>query len=164
MWGKRALAGVLAAPLLVLISLAPDSTESARANGETRTLNLIEPHTNESGSFTYMVNGSYDNAVLEKLNWFFRDWCHDEQTHMDPKLFDVLWEVYRESGSTQPVEILSGYRSPETNAMLRRRSRLVAEHSLHIQGKAVDAHFVDVPTEKIREIAMRMQDGGVGFR
>ena len=162
-WGKRALAGLLSGPLLALVALAPNSTESAKANGETRTLNLIEPHTNESGTFTYMVNGSYDNAVLDKLNWFLRDWRHDEQIHMDPKLFDVLWEVYRESGSTQPVEILSAYRSPETNAMLRRRSRLVAEHSMHIQGKAVDAHFQDVTTAKIRDIAMRMQDGGVGF-
>jgi uncharacterized protein YcbK (DUF882 family) len=149
--------------LLALIWVAPNSTESAIANGETRTLNLVEPHTNESGAFTYMVNGAYDSGVLEKLNWFLRDWRHDEQTHMDPKLFDIVWEVYRESGSTQPIEILSAYRSPETNAMLRRRSRLVAEHSLHIQGRAMDAHFVDVPTSRIRDIAMRMQDGGVGF-
>ncbi len=161
--GQRTLARVLCAPLLALIWITPNSTESAIANGETRTLNLTEPHTNESGSFTYMVNGSYDNAVLDKLNWFLRDWRHDEQTKMDPKLFDIVWEVYRESGSTQPIEVLSAYRSPETNAMLRRRSRLVAEHSLHIQGRAMDAHFVDVPTSRIRDIAMRMQDGGVGF-
>jgi uncharacterized protein YcbK (DUF882 family) len=162
-WAKRTLARVLWAPALALIGLTPNSTESANANGETRTLNLAEPHTNETGSFTYMVNGAYDQAVLEKLNWFLRDWRHDEQTHMDPKLFDIVWEVYRESGSSQPVEILSAYRSPQTNAMLRRRSRLVAEHSLHIQGRAMDAHFVDVSTARIRDIAMRMQDGGVGF-
>src|SRR6202020_3368653 len=60
-------------------------------------------------------------------------------------------------------QVLSAYRSPETNAMLRRRSRLVAEHSQHIQGKAMDAHFVDVSVDRIRDIAMRMQDGGVGF-
>jgi uncharacterized protein YcbK (DUF882 family) len=162
-WGKKALARALLAPLFAVLGLAPNSTESASANGETRTINLIEPHTNETGSFTYMVNGVYDSNVLEKLNWFMRDWRHDEQTKMDPKLFDVVWEVYRESGSTQPVEVLSGYRSPETNAMLRRRSRQVAEHSQHILGKAMDAHFLDVPTSRIRDIAMRMQDGGVGF-
>ena len=65
---------------------------------------------------------------------------------MDPHLFDIIWEVYRESGSTQPIDVLSGYRSPQTNAMLRRRSRQVAEHSQHMQGKAIDAHFVDVGT------------------
>jgi uncharacterized protein YcbK (DUF882 family) len=153
----------LVAPLLAALGLSPNSTETAIANGETRTISLIEPHTNETGSFTYMVNGLYDSNVLEKLNWFMRDWRHDEQTKMDPKLFDVVWEVYRESGSAQPVEVLSGYRSPETNAMLRRRSRQVAEHSQHILGKAMDAHFLDVPTSRIRDIAMRMEDGGVGF-
>ena len=59
--------------------------------------------------------------------------------------------------------MLSGYRSPQTNAMLRRRSRQVAEHSQHMEGKAIDAHFIDVGTATIRDIAMRMQAGGVGF-
>ena len=82
---------------------------------------------------------------------------------MDPHLFDIIWEVYRESGSTQPIDVLSAYRSPQTNAMLRRRSRQVAEHSQHMQGKAIDAHFLDVSTARIRDVAMRMQEGGVGF-
>jgi uncharacterized protein YcbK (DUF882 family) len=157
------LARALFAPLLICLGVASNSTESAIANGETRTISLSNAHTNESGSFTYMVNGVYDSNVLEKLNWFMRDWRHDEKTTMDPKMFDIVWEVYRESGSTQPVDVLSGYRSPETNAMLRRRSRQVAEHSQHILGKAMDAHFLDVPTGRIRDIAMRLQAGGVGF-
>ena len=143
--------------------LVPNSTESAVANGDTRTIILSDQHTNESGSFTFMVNGLYDQAVLDKLNWFCRDWRLNEPTKMDPHLFDIIWEVYRESGSTQPVDVLSGYRSPQTNAMLRRRSRQVAEHSMHMQGKAIDAHFLDVGTGRIRDIAMRMQAGGVGF-
>ncbi len=159
----RALARALFAPLLLCAGLASNSTESAIANGETRTISLSDSHTNESGSFTYMVNGVYDSAVLEKLNWFMRDWRHDEKITIDPRLFDIVWEVYRESGSSQPVDVLSGYRSPETNAMLRRRSRQVAEHSQHMLGKAMDAHFLDVPTAKIRDIAMRLQAGGVGF-
>ena len=143
--------------------LVPNSTESAVANGDTRTVILSDQHTNESGSFTFMVNGVYDQAVLDKLNWFCRDWRLNEPTKMDPHLFDIIWEVYRESGSTQPLDVLSGYRSPQTNAMLRRRSRQVAEHSMHMQGKAIDAHFVDVGTGRIRDIAMRMEAGGVGF-
>jgi uncharacterized protein YcbK (DUF882 family) len=161
--GRGALARALFAPLLMCLGFASNSTESAIANGETRTITLSNSHTNESGSFPYMVNGVYDSAVLEKLNWFLRDWRHDEKTTMDPKLFDIVWEVYRESGSTEPVDVLSGYRSPETNAMLRRRSRQVAEHSQHMLGKAMDAHFIDVPTAKIRDITMRLQAGGVGF-
>ncbi len=82
-----------------------------------------------------MVNGVYDQAVLDKLNWFMRDWRLNEPTKMDPHLFDIIWEVYRESGSQQPIDVFSGYRSPQTNAMLRRRSRQVAEHSQHMQGQ-----------------------------
>ena len=143
--------------------LVPNSTELAVANGDTRTIILSSQHTNESGSFTFMVNGVYDQATLDKLNYFCRDWRLNEPTKMDPHLFDVIWEVYRESGSTQPIDVLSAYRSPQTNAMLRRRSRQVAEHSQHMQGKAIDAHFLDVGTGRIRDIAMRMQAGGVGF-
>jgi len=151
------------AAVLIAGWLAPNSTESAVANGDTRTITFSNSHTDESGSFTYMVNGVYDQATLDKLNWFLRDWRINEPTKMDPHLFDIIWEVYRESGSQQPIDVLSAYRSPQTNAMLRRRSRQVAEHSQHMEGRAIDAHFVDVGTARIRDIAMRMQEGGVGF-
>ena len=143
--------------------LAPNSTESAVANGDTRTVTFSNQHTSEEGSFTYMVNGEYDQGALDKLNWFMRDWRLNEPTKMDPHLFDIIWEVYRESGSRQPINVFSAYRSPQTNAMLRRRSRQVAEHSQHMEGKAIDAHFEDVGPGRIRDIAMRMQEGGVGF-
>lgn len=142
---------------------APASTEPAIANGDTRTLTLINNHTNESGTFAFRVNGVYDSDALDKLNWFMRDWRLNEQTKMDPRLFDILWEVSRGSGTGQPIDVLSAYRSPQTNAMLRRRSRLVAEHSQHMQGKAVDAHFIDIGPAPVRDVAMRMQEGGVGF-
>jgi uncharacterized protein YcbK (DUF882 family) len=161
--GRTIASRALLAPLLVYLGFATGSTESAIANGDTRTINLSNSHTNESGAFTYMVNGSYNGDVLEKLNWFLRDWRLNEPTKMDPKLFDIVWEVYRESGSTQPIDVLSGYRSPQTNAMLRMRSRQVAEHSQHMQGRAMDAHFLDVSTSRIRDISMRMQAGGIGF-
>ncbi len=161
--GGGAVAQLAVAAAFTAICLVPNSTESAIANGDTRTIVLSNQHTGESGSFTFMVNGVYDQAVLDKLNWFCRDWRLNEPTKMDPHLFDIVWEVYRESGSTQPVDVLSAYRSPQTNAMLRRRSRQVAEHSQHMQGKAIDAHFIDVGTARIRDIAMRMEAGGVGF-
>jgi uncharacterized protein YcbK (DUF882 family) len=164
-WARRRGAASRAATAAVLLTawLAPDSTESAVANGDTRTVVFSNPHTGEEGSFTFMVNGVYDQATLDKLNWFMRDWRINEPTKMDPHLFDIVWEVYRESGSREPIEVLSGYRSPQTNAMLRRRSRQVAEHSQHMEGRAIDAHFVDVGPDRIRDIAMRMQEGGVGF-
>ena len=75
----------------------------------------------------------------------------------------MIWETYRKSGSTQPIQVVSAYRSPTTNAMLRRRSKAVAEHSQHMLGKAMDMHYTDVPMSKIREIALRLQRGGVGY-
>jgi uncharacterized protein YcbK (DUF882 family) len=158
-----AVAQVAVAAAFTAAWLVPNATESAVANGDTRTITLSNQHTNESGSFTFMVNGVYDSGTLDKLNTFCRDWRLNEPTKMDPHLFDIIWEVYRESGSTQPIDVLSAYRSPQTNAMLRRRSRQVAEHSQHMQGKAIDAHFVDVSTARIRDVAMRAQAGGVGF-
>jgi uncharacterized protein YcbK (DUF882 family) len=158
-----AVAHMAVAAAFTLAWLVPNSTESAVANGDTRTITLSNQHTNESGSFTFMVNGVYDSGTLDKLNYFCRDWRLNEPTKMDPHLFDIIWEVYRESGSSQPIDVLSAYRSPQTNAMLRRRSRQVAEHSQHMQGKAIDAHFLDVSTARIRDVAMRAQIGGVGF-
>jgi uncharacterized protein YcbK (DUF882 family) len=141
----------------------PSSTETAVANGDTRTLNLYHSHTGESIQATFRVNGAYDPAVLQKLNYFLRDWRNNDQTRMDPRLFDVIWEVYRTAGATQPVVIVSAYRSPQTNAMLRRRSRGVAEHSQHILGRAMDTTMPGMPMERIREIGMRLQRGGVGW-
>ena len=160
---RRALAQLIAAPMLLGFGLSPSSTESPSPTATPERSSLTSDHTKETGSFTYMVDGAYDQATLDKLNWFLRDWRLNEPTKMDPKLFDIVWEVYRESGSKQPIDVLSGYRSPQTNAMLRRRSRQVAKYSQHMEGKAMDARFQDVDTVTIRDIAMRMQAGGVGF-
>ncbi len=148
---------------LAFAAALPVRTQNAVANGDTRTIYLYHVHTGESIAATFRVDGQYDRATLDKLNWFLRDWRTDAPTKMNPKLFDVIWESYRESGSREAIHILSAYRSPETNAMLRRRSRAVAEHSQHILGRAMDMHYTDVPMSKVREIAMRLQRGGVGY-
>ncbi|MGO9673527.1 MAG: DUF882 domain-containing protein [Methylocella sp.] len=157
----RFAAACFAAALCCLF--AASSTETAAANGDTRSLDLYHSHTGESIHATFRVNGAYDPAVLEKLNYFLRDWRNNDVTHMDPRLFDVVWEVYRTAGAAQPVEVVSAYRSPETNAMLRARSKAVAEHSQHILGKAMDSRVTGLSMEQIREIGMRLQRGGVGY-
>jgi uncharacterized protein YcbK (DUF882 family) len=156
---------VAATSVAALLSgiLVPSSTETAVANGDTRTLNLYHTHTGESIQATFRVNGSYDLAVLEKLNYFLRDWRNNDRTRMDPRLFDVIWEAYRTAGATQPINIVSAYRSPQTNAMLRARSHAVAEHSQHILGRAMDTTMPGMPMARIREIGMRLQRGGVGW-
>ena len=148
----------------VSVSVAPSGTQSAVANGDTRTIRLFHVHTKESIEATYKVDGRYDPAVLKQLNWFLRDWRRDEPTTMDPRLFDVVWEVYRAAGAgATPVTVMSAYRSPETNAMLRRRSRAVAEFSQHMLGKAMDTSMPGMSMEQIREIGMKAQRGGVGY-
>ena len=159
-WSLMATAGASA---IALTALSTTETQNAVANGDTRTISLFHSHTNETITATFMVDGQYDGRVLEKLNWFLRDWRLDEPVNMDPRLFDTIWATYRESGSREPMKVMSAYRSPRTNAMLRRRSKAVAENSQHMVGKAMDIHFVDVPMSRVREIGMRLQRGGVGY-
>ena len=149
--------------VLCFCAAGVSSTESAIANGDTRIIRLYHAHTGESIEIAYRVNGHYDAAALEKLNWFLRDWRRNEETKMDPRLFDAVWEAYRAAGATQPVTVVCGYRSPQTNAMLRSRSRGVAEHSQHILGRAMDTTMPGMSMEKVREVAMRLQMGGVGY-
>jgi len=139
------------------------ATEDAIPNGDTRTLTILHTHTGESASVTFRRNGRYDGEALNQLNWILRDWRTDRTTKMDPRLFDIVWEVYREVGAREPINVLSAYRAPETNAMLRRRSRGVSEHSQHMVGKAMDFRLPDVDMGRVRAIAMRLQHGGVGY-
>lgn len=138
-------------------------TQDAVANGDTRTITVRNDRTQEDAAITFKRNGTYVAEGLKQLDWILRDWRTDEPTRMDPKLFDILWQVYREVGAGEPIHILSAYRSPGTNAMLRRRSRAVSEHSQHMRGKAIDFRIPDVSMARVREIGMRLQQGGVGF-
>jgi len=137
--------------------------QTAVAEGDTRTLAMHHMHTGEDISITYKRNGRYDDAALQKLNHFLRDWRREEAIKMDPQLLDLIWEVYQEVGAKEPVQIVCGYRAPATNAMLRRRSNGVAQFSQHTLGKAIDFYIPGVSLEQIRYAGLRMQRGGVGF-
>ena len=150
--------------LAVLISLlAGESLQDAAANGDTRTISFHHIHTKEDLTVTYKRNGRYDDEALRKINWQLRDWRRDEATTMDPRLIDAVWEVYREVGGKEPINIISAYRSPATNAMLRARSNGVAEVSQHMHGNAMDFMIPGVPLENLRAAVLRLQRGGVGF-
>jgi uncharacterized protein YcbK (DUF882 family) len=137
--------------------------QNAVAEGDTRTITLHHIHTDEDITITFKREGRYDEAALEKLNWFLRDWRKQQETKMDPHLIDLVWEVQRETGSNQPIWVVCGYRSPETNAMLRRRSEGVARFSQHMLGHALDFYIPGVALEQLRVIGLRLQRGGVGF-
>lgn len=146
--------------LLITIS---NSTQTVVANGDTRTLSMLHKHTGEQILVTFKRNGRYDQDALNKLNWFLRDWRRDEPTRMDPHLFDVVWEVYRSVGAQSQIHVVSAYRSAGTNAMLRRRSRAVAQQSRHISGQAMDFYIPGASMTRVREAGMLLQRGGVGF-
>lgn len=137
--------------------------QNAIAEGDTRTISMHHMHTGEDITITFKRDGRYDEAALEKINWFLRDWRKEQETRMDPHLIDLVWEVQRETGSKEPIWVVCGYRSPETNAMLRRHSSGVARFSQHILGHAMDFYIPGVQLEQLRNIGLRLQRGGVGF-
>src|SRR6266571_9721 len=166
------MAGLVACPRRVsrriglaalLLLFGSENLQNAIADGDTRTISMHHMHTGEDITITFKRNGRYDDAALQKLNAFLRDWRREESAKMDPHLLDLMWEVYREVDGKKPIEIVCGYRSPQTNSMLRRRSRGVARFSQHTLGRAIDFYIPDVPLEDIRYAGLRMQRGGVGF-
>jgi len=148
---------------LAFFLIGSKGLQNAVAEGDTRTIAMHHLHTGEDITVTFKRDGRYDAGALDKLNWFLRDWRKSESTHMDPHLIDLVWEVQRETGASEPVQIVCGYRSPATNAMLRHRSSGVARFSQHMLGHAMDFYIPGVPLEKLREYGLRLQRGGVGF-
>lgn len=147
----------------LLLLAGAGSVHDAAALNETRTLSFHHTHSNEDLTVTFKRDGRYDEEALKQLNHYLRDWRTQDQTVMDRHLFDILWEVYRDVDGKKPIQIISSYRSPATNAMLRRRSEGVARFSQHMLGHAMDFFIPDVPLEQIRFAGLRLQRGGVGF-
>lgn len=159
---KKALAMAAMAAMIAggayLWGLAP-----AVSGGETRTISIYHIHTKESLTVTYMKNGKYIPSAMKKINYILRDWRRNEVITMSPRTIDLMWELHADLGSKRPVHIVSGYRSPKTNAFLKKVGRNVARKSQHMVGKAIDIYFPDVPTEKMRNSALVRQVGGVGY-
>jgi uncharacterized protein YcbK (DUF882 family) len=143
--------------------LGNETLQNAVAEGDTRTISLHHVHTGEDLTVTYKRNGRYDDDALKQINHVLRDWRRDEEIRVDPRLIDVVWEVYREFDAKEAIHVICGYRAPATNAMLRRRSRGVAQFSQHTLGKALDFFIPGVSLEAQREAGLRLQRGGVGY-
>lgn len=148
---------------LILLASLTFTLISNTADASSRSLKLYYLHTGEKATITYKRNGKFIPAGLNRLNRFLRDWRRNEPTKMDPNLFDLVWEVYRQSGSHAYIHVISGYRSLKTNNMLRKRGRGVAKKSQHTLGKAMDFFLPDVKLAKLRKIGLIQQVGGVGY-
>ena len=148
-------------PVLALIVAVGASTTDAEAAN--RSLRLFNVHTKEKAEITFKRNGRYDSGGLRKISHLLRDWRSNEPTKIDPQLLDIVWEAYRQAGSREYIHIISGYRSPKTNAMLRRTRGGQAKKSQHMLGKAMDFYIPGVKLSKLREIGFKLQGGGVGY-
>jgi uncharacterized protein YcbK (DUF882 family) len=160
---RCARAGYCCSIAALLVFFGTKNLQNAIAQGETRTISFHHIHTDEELTVTYKVNGRYDEEALRKINNLMRDWRESKSITMDPHLIDLLWEVHRELGAKEAIWVVCGYRSPETNSMLRRRSSGVAQFSQHMLGKAIDFYIPGVSLEQLREAGLRAQRGGVGF-
>jgi uncharacterized protein YcbK (DUF882 family) len=146
-------------------SLEKLARESA-GEGDVRALAFHNTHTNEKLDAPYWISGRYQESGLTAIDWILRDHRTNEVARIDPKLLDLL-HVLREqaagAGSSAVYEIVSGYRSPHSNEMLRTRSGAVARHSLHLKGMAADVRLTGVPLRRLRDAALDMKMGGVGY-
>jgi uncharacterized protein YcbK (DUF882 family) len=147
----------------VLLLFGSESLQDAVADGDTRTISMRHIHTHENITVTFKRDGRYDEAALRQLNYFLRDWRRNEEIKIDPHLIDLVWEVNREAGHGKPIWVVCGYRAPQTNAMLRRRSGGVARLSQHMVGRALDFYVPGAALEDIRVAGLRLQRGGVGY-
>lgn len=152
---------VLAA--LLLVSFATVSRGSI-VNDE-RQLSLYHTHTGKRLDIVYSRDGKYLPSALEEINHFLFDFRTGEKVEMDPQLLDLIFDVREALNSNGTYQVISAYRSPKTNAMLRGRSPSsgVASKSQHLLGKAIDVRLEGVPTLTLRNQALAMKRGGVGF-
>lgn len=152
--------GVAAAACSILL---PGNALAASVGNVARKLSFVNLHTSERLSAVYWQNGAYQPGALNEIDHLLRDWRTGDVKQMDAKLLDVLWELHRRLESKKPFEVISGYRSPKTNATLASASSGVAKKSLHMQGMAIDIRLADKKLTTVRDAAIGMQRGGVGY-
>jgi len=128
-----------------------------------KTLSFEHTHTGEKLKLTYFERGNYIKDALQEINYLLRDFRTDDIHPIDTALLDQLFNLKQNLGLNKPFHIISGYRSPFTNAQLRKHGHGVAEHSFHMQGRAIDIRVEGVSSKRIRNAALNMAQGGVGY-
>jgi uncharacterized protein YcbK (DUF882 family) len=154
-----------AAPELAPPAFSPLAAPAVqtRQAADVKQLFLHNLHTGDTIKTVYWENGAYVEGALDEARRALRDWRNGEQHHMDPQLFDVLHDLRERLEVDRPFQIICGYRSPATNAMLHSRSSQVAKHSLHMDGMATDLRIEGVELAHLRKAAVSLGRGGVGY-
>jgi uncharacterized protein YcbK (DUF882 family) len=157
---RRTSIALAIAALAIMTSIAPPDPVRA---ADARQLSLYHTHTRLSLDVVYYANGEYIDSALDEINRFLKDFRTGEITEMNPQLLDLLHDVRNELGTDEAFEVISAYRSPQTNEMLRATTTGVAKKSQHLKGNAIDVRLRGVRTTKLRDTALHMERGGVGF-
>ena len=152
--GSVALASAISLPALA---------KTAQAAPGERTLRLYNTHTGETVRSVFWAEGQFIPDALQDINKVLRDHRNNQIAPIDPQLLVLLNEVSAKFGNNQLVHVISGYRSPESNAKLRANSTGVAKHSMHMDGKAIDIRLPGKDLAQLRKAAMSMRGGGVGY-
>ncbi len=159
---------VVATPVLLKSSLVSSAIQSGvpyvdmRSGGANRQISLFNTHTGEHLSSAYWKNGQFDDKTLSHIDYILRDHRENKIHPMSTKLIDIIYSIQQHFGNKE-LHIVSGYRTPKTNAMLREVSSGVARNSYHIKGMAIDLRIPGVPTKRIRNFAQTQRAGGVGW-
>ena len=151
------------AALAAALPWARRVTAQGAAEAEPRALAFRNLHTGETVDVVYRADGQLDQGALREIDWVLRDFRTGEARQVDRRLLDLLWRLRAALDTTEPYEVISGYRSPATNAMLRREGRGVSRGSLHMQAMAIDVRVPDRPLTALRDAALALRIGGVGY-
>ncbi len=159
---RRALLGAFAA---TAVTAAPTFAKAAgflRGAGDIRRLSMYSGRTGESIDTIYWLEGKYIPEALKEINYFMRDWRFNKVISIDTRTLDIMAASHALMETNEPYMMLSGYRTPKTNAMLRARSRKVAKHSLHMKGQAGDLRLKSRSVSQMAKAALACHAGGVG--
>ncbi len=159
---RRALLGAFASVVVSAAPVYPKAFGLLKGAGDIRKISLRSGRTGETLEMIYWIEGEYIKEALKDVNHFMRDWREDLTVRMDRRNMDILAASHALLETTEPYQLLSGYRSPRTNAMLRRRSRGVAKNSLHIKAMAADVRLNSRSVSQVARAGLACNSGGVG--
>lgn len=159
---RRGILGVFAATALVAAPTYSNAFGLMRGAGDIRRIRMYSGRTGESIDTIYWIDGKYIKEVLVEINHFMRDWRTNDAMSMDARTVDIMAASHRLMDVSEPYMLLSGFRSPRTNAMLRSQSRGVAKNSLHLKGQAADLRLKSRTVGQMARAAEACASGGVG--
>ncbi|MBZ0128747.1 MAG: DUF882 domain-containing protein [Rhodobacteraceae bacterium] len=161
-FSRRTLLGVFASMAVTAAPVYSSTFGFLKGSGDIRKISMRSPRTGESMETIYWIEGEYIKEALKEINHFMRDWREDSVVRMDARNIDIIAASHRLLDTTEPFQLLSGYRSPHTNAMLRSRSRGVAKNSLHMKGMAADLRLNSRSVSQVARAGAACSSGGVG--